>query len=376
VNDPDMPDCVRLFWNRINAVFWRSIEEEVERKLEGAVLHRMHDSLWSPSELAPLSNPLMWLRAKILHHHMPHNKSFWGRLLDPVYDIMLLIQLIPFYSVRVGFFAVILGLHCCPGYPDQYQLLFYILQFKSTQFFTSGLIAMALGSMLYFRCYTFYKDDVLECIETDGPSRFAGGLVDFTGNVVLVWIAFFMLPWSTQRGMRVFGNKHYNGNTHRYGGRLCIFQARNFLARLMSWDVKAFILSMVSLILLDWVCVGDFAARISSSDPQLQANLYWVKVLYALLSLPFGVFNLPWATALITHLDRTGYREDGECVMWHIREDPVEAEAEKGLDPQPQAPEGNPEAAQPLLDDTDADGSAGWAAWLASWYSTQETGAS
>lgn len=47
---------------------------------------------------------------------------------------------------------------------------------------------------------------------------------------------------------------------------------------------------------------------------RLVTTLYWVRVLYGLLSLPFAVFTLPFFAVALTHARPTGYDEYGKCV--------------------------------------------------------------
>ena len=49
-------------------------------------------------------------------------------------------------------------------------------------------------------------------------------------------------------------------------------------------------------------------------DYQLRATLYWCRVLYGLLSLPFALFTVPLLFEALTHSRATGYKPNGECV--------------------------------------------------------------
>ena len=47
---------------------------------------------------------------------------------------------------------------------------------------------------------------------------------------------------------------------------------------------------------------------------QFRAVLYWTRVIYGLLSLPFVVFTLPFMFQALTHSRPTGYDAQGNCV--------------------------------------------------------------
>ena len=49
-------------------------------------------------------------------------------------------------------------------------------------------------------------------------------------------------------------------------------------------------------------------------DLQYRAVLFWTRVIYGLLSLPFAVFTLPFAFQALTHSRPTGYDKRGRCV--------------------------------------------------------------
>ena len=46
----------------------------------------------------------------------------------------------------------------------------------------------------------------------------------------------------------------------------------------------------------------------------MRAALFWVRVLYGLLSLPFFVFTLPLLFEALTNSRPTGYNKHGKCV--------------------------------------------------------------
>merc|ERR1712039_436190 len=49
------------------------------------------------------------------------------------------------------------------------------------------------------------------------------------------------------------------------------------------------------------------------------AAIYWARVVYALLSLPFLFFWLPGLQGVLTHTRMTGYNQNGACVPYTLR---------------------------------------------------------
>ncbi|CAK0869842.1 unnamed protein product [Prorocentrum cordatum] len=101
------------------------------------------------------------------------------------------------------------------------------------------------------------------------------------------------------------------------------------LGQLLKWDVKAFVLSNVALVALAiWTSRldPDFAQRGAAEwlhhSPQFKQDLFWCKVLYGLLSLPFLPFSISFLCKVLTHCEWTGFNEKGACVAFEVEPRP------------------------------------------------------
>lgn len=348
--DPDMWNCVKTCWGDALEQVLNDIEHELEVSLEAALLRQQCDNVTGgPMGGAPMGFYRLYCRCRafLLFHYLPHDLSIFGRLKDPVYLFIMFLTLLPVHLLRVAFFSVILGMLLFPGPPDEFQLINFILLLKGSQFLSSGLFMMARGSIMYFLCFSFRKADMALCIVQDGPGSvdsLALGLVDYLGSIVLPWVAFCWLPYSHKyvtrkyvgrrpatvqedEGSQAAASSKLPRNTwqenssstftskvlRRQGGRL---------GRLLVYDVQCFGLSLVVLAVLavltwrggDDEDMGLLKWLLLSS--QFREDLFWVKVLYGLLMLPFLPFVVPLFLKVLTHCEWTGFNEHGACVEY------------------------------------------------------------
>ena len=148
------------------------------------------------------------LRAFVLHHYLPHDRTIFGKLKDPVYLLLTAVTLLPVHLLRVAFFSAILLMIVVPGPPDEFQLVSFILNFKGTQFLNAGLLMMARGALEYFACFSFHKDRILQCVADSGPGAEGSlflGVMDYLGSCLLVWVAFWALPHSKKYVVKKVG---------------------------------------------------------------------------------------------------------------------------------------------------------------------------
>jgi len=275
----------------------------------------------------------MWrLRAFLLYHYLPFNKTIFGKLADPVYVLLVAFTMLPLFGVRFLFFGVLLVMLLYPGPPDEYQLSNYILHFKGTQFFTSGVIMTFVGAMQQYSCYLLHDGDLKKCLDNHGPGATQGLLsliVDYLGSVVLVWVAFLMLPRSTKHPRRACLRRA--SVMERQGVYCCCLHGMvsqgGKLRRLLRYDVVCFLLSLS-------VFTCSYALRVTQHDDDhdmlhLKAALYWGNCLYALLSLPFSIFVVPVFAGLLTHSVTTGFDEDGILQEFALEEETEASEKDK-----------------------------------------------
>lgn len=349
LRDPDLWACVRPLIKSITSSLLDDIILEIESNIEVAVIDRRGtDDIDAESRSAKgpcldtkrwgfLATQFLRLRAWILFHYLPYNRTIFGKLKDPIYVTMVAFTMLPLFGVRFFFFTGLLVMLLIPGPADEYQLVYFILHFKGTMFFTTGVLMAFLGAMQYFRCYLFNISDVKGCIDARGPGAnewLITLIVDYFGSISLVWIAWLVLPRSRKfpvhsEGLR--GNRRteeqmsiycccLKGHTSR-GGRL---------GGLLHYDVICFIISFCAVAPL-YIMAEQQEAHVGQEGEKVQvvslaelwlrakAVVYWCQVVYALLSLPFAFFVIPVFSWLLTHSTFTGYNENGACVEFAWR---------------------------------------------------------
>lgn len=371
LRDPDMWPWFRGLWGGVLNAFFLDIEREVESTLESSFLKQeQREAGEEPPELRWRSWPgraYIRLRAALLHRYIPCDKSFFGQMKDPVYLMLLgAIYFEPFRGYRITFFALILLMLLCPGPPDEYQLVNFILQFKRTQFFSQGMKATIVAGLEYFACSTFSApEDLKACIDRRGPGLAAGDILEYLCNVLLVWAAFFYLPLAEKHVAR---NTYFIGRAEDLaeeeeaearlllrggGGGLdglccgpplvlcrsccgsCCCRRRHRwtlagdptrggrLGKLLFYDMRCFLLALFLLMGLAAVRPGWGALAAGAwNGPELRAEAFWAKVLHAYLALPFAVFAVPLVGKILTHSDATGFDATGAC-MAHALPDVV-----------------------------------------------------
>lgn len=324
--DPDMWRCVRPMVRSAVDGIWVDVEKEVERNLEQAMLaQENNDDADGPS--STICCCCLYIRACILHHYIPHDKSFFGKAKDPIWLLITAVILLPVFGVRVMMFSLILLLILFPGPPDEFQLVQFILRFKGSQCLTSGILGMCLASVQYFLCYSTEKTGggtLLKCIEANGPGSVEylwEELLDYIGSIALVWIAFCFLPCSETHSEDVSRVQTiHKDEDETYCCCLTGKRTRGGrLSKLLWYDVFTFTLSAVTLAAaIVGTCDTKKSIAELAEDPQLKACVFWCKVLYALLSFPFLLFVVPVLTTVLTHCDQTGYNEHGACVKFDL----------------------------------------------------------
>jgi len=322
-SDPDMWAWARRVLGIVVDGIWNDIEVEVERGLETGVftdLGELDPHLPSPSSLMMACG--YRLRAFVLYHFLPYDRSIFGMLKDPVYLAFLALTLSPFFSLRVAFYTIVLALLAIsPDGIDEYQLVSFILSSKGMQFMTGVLLNTYGAGQYYYAIH--YCNLVQACIHAhtpgDGePTVFA--LVDYFGSVVLVWVAFFMLPRSSKHGLnasRAEVRKSAAPELLKRGRSesVAIGQQGGRLLGLLKWDLGAFSICTLGLVIL------QAHARSEIESSEFLADLFWMRVLYSMLSVPFFFFTLPGIRQLLTHAEPTGFSPWGKCMPFQYRGD-------------------------------------------------------
>jgi len=372
VSDPDMPGCIRRRMEHAIEQAWADIiiyEEKMVKDAENGLTGRAekdHEGLANMGNRPLLFSP-MWIRAKVLYCMFPFDKSIFGQIKDPLWWVLLVVSMVPQFGIRIIFWATVLLfiLRGCPA--DEFQLVSYILAFKGTQVISSGLVMSVMAAVKYYLCV--HPKEYHSCA-ADGPGvqdYIGSSGVDFVGSCILVWLAFFSLPFSkTSGGSRSMGQDDKLSNASESedeGGcrccgklRKCTFCCRccrwdptrgGRLAPLLCWDIMTFVLSIalfISLVYVDithlrpdgqpadvvdhpvhtWKDIGHIINE-DLGTWNVRVAVFISRTFYAWLSFPFLVFKIPVITSILTHTSPTGYNRRGVCVPFMMRPMPKDA---------------------------------------------------
>lgn len=307
----------RVAWI-VDAV-WEDVTEEVKDAIKEVVLKKRKDRDYGK---APCCCGPAWMRAGILYHWFPYDKSIFGKIRDPIWWLLKIITMIPVFGIRPLFFLFLLLLQCLgtprgQRGPDEFQLISYILGFKGLQFFTGGILGSLRGAAIYYYCL---QND--NCDEV-APGRTEGiiyGIIEFVLNIVLVWIAFALLPFAGKHAEVQFKGKkaarlHRKANSSECERFLC-FKVHpdrggrlNFL---LYWDIFGAFLGILTIIGLMVFFRGPNRTYNQLDNPNLFAEeIYWAKVVYSFTTLPFFLFVIPGLQQVLTHSEASGYNRHG-----------------------------------------------------------------
>jgi hypothetical protein len=136
--------------------------------------------------------------ALVRYHKYPFDKSIWQQLRDPFWLLMNILKAIPFSGIQPACFAVLL---LFIDRTDEFQLVQFVLSFKSIQFFTSGVILSLVGGASYFNCVTLQPASHT-CAE-NGPGASSNVYFDGAGFVlmiVLTWVSMVLMRSAVPKG--------------------------------------------------------------------------------------------------------------------------------------------------------------------------------
>eukprot|EP01064_Diplonema_japonicum_P030756 TRINITY_DN5309_c0_g3_i1.p1 TRINITY_DN5309_c0_g3~~TRINITY_DN5309_c0_g3_i1.p1 ORF type:complete len:505 (+),score=107.81 TRINITY_DN5309_c0_g3_i1:33-1547(+) len=330
--DKYMPRVLQNCVDRVIDAFWFDTKEEVIE----IVLGRFRPPIQTEDNESDVTccAPLI---ARLRYGLYPYDKTVWQSFRDPVFVVFKLLSLVPVPGLlQVLWFFVFLII----DKEDEFQLLQYILSFKSMQFITMGVIKVIIGSALFFSCITKLPPN---CDAVWGSSRpEAIGLILLMCHMVVVWIAFYLLKGSKKkgsyhallkadherRGFKAMEEGVYMASTTeaRMNRRKTESEYPYLGHRTMKWllyDMVVFLLCLV-LGLVSMFGHANSKARITSSDREggiisnwrFTATLYWLQTLYGLFAFPFFVFSIPVLKTVFTHAKPTAYKQNGKCVPY------------------------------------------------------------
>ena len=305
------------------------VREEVVYAVMGQVYSRRpaQDELVLASR-GGLGRAVGCLRGAVLYHLQPYDNGGGGRITDIWWWVLTLPAVCPLFGVQQVWF-LLLFLLIDKG--DEYQLCSFILSFKGLQALTVGIVGVIIGAVQYGLCV----NKTPPTCESDAPGMspwFFLELSAFSGQIVLVWTAFMLLPCSDKKG----ADARVQGAVARAAAAAddaeaaeaaeaavgsgsgsgfcccccCCRLSKDRGGRLKYWltfDTLIFLLAAG----LVGITVAVKGAAVLEADWKFRQLLYWSKVMYGLLSTPYLLFSLPLATRLITHARPTGYDKRG-----------------------------------------------------------------
>mmetsp|Transcript_108016 Transcript_108016/g.344886 ORF Transcript_108016/g.344886 Transcript_108016/m.344886 type:complete len:491 (-) Transcript_108016:295-1767(-) len=319
---------------------------------------------------------LLWIRAKILNHWCPFDRSIHGKLKSPFYLFLTAISFCPFFGVRLAFFSMVLFLHSTGRPADTYQMIDFIFSMKGTQFKSGGVVLFVYGTLQYMICVT--PGDPHAC-DKRGPGSnifvWLSGL-DLIGSLIISWAAFLVIPYSAthdgedqdslimpnldqvdelmvQTGFHEAKRPEEHATCNDCFPAVCrlpwfVALASCIESWLQKWPLGArrlfvlllydFCSFLLALTFLWWLIRFDVASmQVESgvkfedihydydsvvewySTPEARISVFKARVVYHLLAMPFMILMAPGFTVLIGLSTRTGYNKQGYCVPFTIR---------------------------------------------------------
>lgn len=125
----------------------------------------------------------------------------------------------------------------------------------------------------------------------------------FFSQILFLWIAYFLLPWSKPKGKPKFKYTDHNA-LEEENCCCCTFnlQRGGRLKGFLIYDIITFGISVGVFLLVHFV--GH-----SQEEWQIKSNFYFSKIIYGLLSFPFLIFAVPGVPLILTRSRETAYDE-------------------------------------------------------------------
>eukprot|EP00936_MAST-01D_sp_MAST-1D-sp1_P002059 g2059.t1 len=307
MHDPYAPSAVQqAIRNQIDRRIRKDGTAFLQREIEQLGKTRERDPrLFAPHYGCCRPNPCTWLRATVLYHLYPYDRTNFGKICDPVWWVLMVFACFPFFGVNQAFWVLVFVLK---DKSDEYQLVNFITSFKCAQAVGWGLFAMSIGAVRSAVCTTKQAQlgvnstaaAELECARS-GPGSSESLMLELlltAVQVVLAWVAYALIPCSVQKGWPLFEGDDGNGEQKKKGtgGRVHIG---------LVYDLVIF---------AGCVCGGVLIHLGGDDEWVKRSHYYWLRTLYGLLAIPWLLFKLPMMSALILHTQPTGYNRQGTLV--------------------------------------------------------------
>ncbi|OWZ21787.1 hypothetical protein PHMEG_0003618 [Phytophthora megakarya] len=326
LKDPDMPTYLKTnidigieqFMPDVKMEIFRKTRELFGQDSESSALDQTvkgrSDSGSPPTSgqgtnVIPVTNrrfgPFRRIRGHILHHLFPHDKTIWRSFKDPWWVVYTSVGILPVVGQLWWIFLFIIK-----DKTNEHQLCQFIVGFKAAQFITLGSMHMMLGIFMYVKCIV--RGSMLECQSGDGPALSEGTVCFFVLQIVLVWAAFFRLPYTEcPQETTLFRTKSMElrerGVFHDAFGNEVHLNRGGYLMKFCGYETVSFIVIMAFAGLVLWLPFESW---------QRQALFYWIRTAYGLFSFPFLIFKIPVLANVLMHTRQMGYDEQGDTVRF------------------------------------------------------------
>ena len=154
LKDPAMCKCLQKFIDDTVDNFWPDLEEYILFEFRMS----MNKPVLNPTERKSypcICLPCGRFRDCFRYNYDPVDQVIWTRIKSFWFWVILLVESFPFYAVQPLFKGLV---WLMLDKSDQFQLVQFILNFKTLQFFTLGCIGSVLGYVSYFGCITIYTE--------------------------------------------------------------------------------------------------------------------------------------------------------------------------------------------------------------------------
>ncbi|KAH9256839.1 hypothetical protein BASA81_004952 [Batrachochytrium salamandrivorans] len=241
-------------------------------------------------------------KAKILYTSSPCDKSSWQCFQDYRWWLLTGIGLAP-YGLGTVWWLMLFTLH---NKRDEYQVSNFIVGFMTSKFL-GGVGLLLYGTWQYYLCATVHHHSC----EDRGPRvQQHMDAVLFFIQISLVWLCFFLLPMTEPcRVVLDVRDRHLVIDMDRVHNRVPNRIRGGRLGQMFWWE------STCVLVVVAMGLMALYLFQVHQHTGRLLTELYWLKVIFGLLSLPFLVFKIPILSTLLMQVRATGYDPNGRVVL-------------------------------------------------------------
>ncbi|CAI5737329.1 unnamed protein product [Hyaloperonospora brassicae] len=248
------------------------------------------------------------LRAHILHHLFPHDKTIWRSLRDPWWIAYTSVGLLPVVGQLWWIFLFVIK-----DKTNEHQLCEFIVGFKAAHFITLGIMHMTFGVFMYVTCTV--QGSMLSCQNGGGPALSEGTACFFALQILLVWAAFLRLPYTerpketTPYQTKSMELRERSVLRDAFGNEVHLNRG-GYLMKFCGYETVSFIVVMA---------LAGLVLCLPFESWQRRALFYWIRTAYGLFSFPFLIFKIPVLAKVLMHTRQMGYNELGETVQFVVK---------------------------------------------------------